>query len=1078
MNDVTQVEAIYLAAIERSDPVDQAAYLESACSGDAELRRRVDALLAAHPRVGRFLEPHADLTHICTPEAASAPGTGISGTLIAGRYKLLERIGEGGMGEVWAAEQTVPVKRKVAIKLIKVGMDSPAVLARFEAERQALAVMDHPNIARVFDGGLHEGRPFFVMELVKGVPITVFCDARKLTPRERLELFLPVCLAIQHAHMKGIIHRDIKPSNVLVALYDDRPVPKVIDFGVARAAGQTLTDKTLHTAFGAVIGTPEYMSPEQASFNNLDIDTRSDVYSLGVLLYELLTGTTPVDRNSLGQAALLEVLRIVREVEAPRPSQKLSTNATLASVAANRGMEPSALPRLMQGELDWILLKALEKDRGRRYETANGLASDIGRYLNGEAVSACPPTLGYRLKKAYRRNRVAVLVVCGFTGLVITAAVAGAILAIQARRAESLARASEQDARRQREKAEELFATASSLEEGYLEAALEAELRNNGSRLDADLLEYKFDTRAGLLRLARPLKEGIGPVKSNFPLPNAVHYLSFGDDSEFVKLREFQAAAVIAAGQEFVPLVPPLEAADRLQTSPDGRWLLGLTDPGGLMLWSIPSLKRAGLLREKDERIVRFGFSPDSGTIWTQDVESVLRFWNADGTFRARTPLRPERFIYPAGMTIEQTRDVARRGNNVLVADGMTVVMSQPPAAGNPGKFEVEWNGEQHPAGPADLYSNRTGQLIRRLDGPDGTLSDFHLAVNDRWLVYKESKGAGFELVIVSTDDGRELARLVHPDGAGDFFHRISPTGKWVIAIYRDDIRIWSSADWKIDEDVGQRLKSFLDVSSEYLDFVTDDVLDFVSDGAGVLHLGRSGLRTSWKAIGANPEVGIPLVSELGGTLIRCGRVLTEANTFRRLNPPTGRRYAAELARLAPDERFFENLDTVTEKELPYFLDGRHFPGFGHIGVRTYGEVGEDDPRHNDDTELRILPDPSRVTIPPEMLELWAQVVTGGELGSDGRFEAWDEPTWQARQKQLATMKPPDADFPFPGWAATEPNLWWRIRAHEQKESRERDRLVNEWRRRSGRILPQSEPDPWRTPGPVAEPAPMQRGIE
>src|SRR5581483_1111326 len=308
------------------------------------------------------------------------------------------------------------------VKLIKPGMDSKQVLARFEAERQALALMDHPNIAKVLDAGAApDGRPFFVMELVKGVPITKFCDERKLTPRQRLELFVPVCQAIQHAHQKGVIHRDIKPSNVLVALYDDRPVPKVIDFGVAKAAGQSLTERTLMTGFGAVVGTPEYMSPEQASLNNLDIDTRSDVYSLGVLLYELLTGTTPVDRKSLGKAALLEVLRIVREVEAPRLSAKLSAIDTLPSVAAARATEPAKLAKLMKGELDWVLLKALEKDRTRRYETATGLARDIQRYLADEVVEARPPSPGYRLKKFVRRHKGQVLA----ASLVLLALLAG-----------------------------------------------------------------------------------------------------------------------------------------------------------------------------------------------------------------------------------------------------------------------------------------------------------------------------------------------------------------------------------------------------------------------------------------------------------------------------------------------------------------------------------------------------------------------------------------------------------------------------------------------------------------------------
>ena len=320
------------------------------------------------------------------------------------------------------------------------------MLARFEAERQALAMMDHPNIAKVLDAGTTDGgRPFFVMELVKGTPITQYCDERKLTPRQRLELFVPVCQAIQHAHQKGIIHRDIKPSNVLVALYDDRPVPKVIDFGVAKAAGQSLTDKTLMTGFGAVVGTPEYMSPEQASLNNLDIDTRSDVYSLGVLLYELLTGTTPVDRKSLGKAALLEILRIVREVEAPRPSAKLSTIDTLPSVAANRGTEPAKLSKLMKGELDWVVLKALEKDRTRRYETANGLARDIQRYLADEVVEARPPSAGYRLRKFVRRHKGQVIA-ASLVLLALVGGIVGTTLGLfEARRQERNARQSQQE---------------------------------------------------------------------------------------------------------------------------------------------------------------------------------------------------------------------------------------------------------------------------------------------------------------------------------------------------------------------------------------------------------------------------------------------------------------------------------------------------------------------------------------------------------------------------------------------------------------------------------------------------------
>ena len=366
---------------------------------------------------------------------ADSPLAERPGTLI-GPYKLLEQIGEGGMGVVYMADQQTPVRRRVALKIIKAGMDTRQVIARFEAERQALALMDHSNIARVLDAGATDsGRPYFVMELVRGIPITEYCDQNNLPVHERLELFIQVCHAVQHAHQKGIIHRDLKPSNVLVTLNDGRAVPKVIDFGVAKATGQQLTDKTLFTAFAQMVGTPLYMSPEQAEMTSVDIDTRSDIYSLGVLLYELLTGTTPFDQQRMRSAAFDEIRRIIREEEPPKPSTRLSTlGESRTATAAHRQVDAHRLSQIVQGDLDWIVMKCLEKDRTRRYETATGLAEDIHRYLTDLPVKAGRPTRIYRLKKFIRRNKAGVLAGSAIAVALIMGLALATIGFIQARR--------------------------------------------------------------------------------------------------------------------------------------------------------------------------------------------------------------------------------------------------------------------------------------------------------------------------------------------------------------------------------------------------------------------------------------------------------------------------------------------------------------------------------------------------------------------------------------------------------------------------------------------------------------------
>jgi tetratricopeptide (TPR) repeat protein len=494
---------IFIAAVQLADCATRAAFVEQACGGDTALRGRVEALLQAHDQAGSFLSLPATQDDSGPARAGaalpsevagvgSAPGGETCGTVV-GRYKLLQQLGEGGMGTVFLAEQTEPIQRLVALKIIKAGLDSRHVLSRFEQERQALALMDHPHIAKVLDGGsTADGKPYFVMELVKGIPITKFCDQEHLSLHERLALFVPVCQAVQHAHQKGIIHRDLKPSNVLIGLYDGKPIPKVIDFGVAKATARKLTERTLFTEVGRIIGTLEYMAPEQAELNNLDIDTRADVYSLGVLLYELLTGSPPFTGKQLRSAAFDDMLRMIREVEPPKPSTKLSGSEELPNIAARRKLEPKKLARQVQGELDWIAMKCLEKDRSRRYETANGLALDVQRFLAGEPVLAGRPSKGYRLRRFLRRHRGPVLAAAALLLFLVVGVIGTTIGLFRAHEAETDARAQTLTAEQalKKEEAQRKKAEQATIEER--KANLVADERRQHAEAAASLLESVF----------------------------------------------------------------------------------------------------------------------------------------------------------------------------------------------------------------------------------------------------------------------------------------------------------------------------------------------------------------------------------------------------------------------------------------------------------------------------------------------------------------------------------------------------------------------------------------------------------
>jgi len=666
---------IFDAALACSNPTERTVYLDKACAGQPELRQRVEALLAAHDQATGFLENPNARTNPNPTVRLELPGDERIGDVI-GHYKIREKIGEGGCGVVYVADQEKPVRRRVALKVVKLGMDTKQVVARFEAERQALALMDHPNIAKVLDAGsTSTGRPFFVMELVRGIKITEYCDQNNLSTEDRLKLFMLVCQAVQHAHQKGIIHRDIKPSNVLVTLHDGVPVPKVIDFGIAKATSdQRLTDKTIYTAFEQFLGTPAYMSPEQAEMSGLDIDTRSDIYSLGVLLYELLTGKTPFDPKTLMQAGIDQMRRIIREQEPQRPSTRLSTltQADLTTLAKQRHAEAPKLIHLISGDLDWIVMKCLEKDRTRRYETANGLAVEINRHLSNEPVTARPPSVTYRLQKLVTRYKLAAAFLLAFTVCLVAGISASTLFALRAQRAER-----EQSRLRQEAEASEVKskteanrAEAASFEaRGTLSAwnfSQASRLIQEGNATDAlpylsSSLTANPSNTAAMMRLFDLLtyRSWMLPTLTKH-FDSRINSVQFAGDGESFLTASEDGTVQLWQSRDGLPIRSPLKHDGPVQSADflsEGKQILTFAGVE-LRLWTtatgqlaIPALKHPSMVKECQ-------FSPDARSILSVTESNTVHFWDAGTGLELGRPLRVEESIESVSFTKDDENQI------------------------------------------------------------------------------------------------------------------------------------------------------------------------------------------------------------------------------------------------------------------------------------------------------------------------------------------------------------------------------------------------------------------------------------
>jgi len=803
-------ESIFFAALEKPTAEEQAAYLDQACGQDTDLRRRVEKLLAAQPNVGKFLEePLTDLEDVAEPAASQeGPGT------VIGPYKLLQEIGEGGFGFVYMAEQLEPVRRLVALKIVKPGMDTREVIARFEAERQALAMMDHSNIARILDAGAPEsGRPYFVMELVKGVPITEFCDKNNFEPKKRLELFMTVCRAVHHAHQKGVIHRDIKPSNIMITLHDGDPIPKVIDFGVSKAISQRLTEKTLFTRYGQMIGTPQYMSPEQAEMSGLDVDTRTDVYSLGVLLYELLTGTTPLEGEKLRTAGYSEMVRMIQTEEPAKPSTRVSSLGDSQTVVCeHRSADAKRLRQMFRGDLDWIVMKALEKHRDRRYETANEFARDIARHLNDEPVHAGPPSAAYLLSKIVRRNKLAFFAATA----VLFALILGLAAAIwgfaNANYHRDIAEVATNDAIVQRDEARKARAAADEARQVAADRALKFERQNYRLHLaaadEAILNENPFRCHEELQSCLPELRDwGWWFVKrrlDNAPSPLVIlgrQQPIFTPDG-----KHLIAAGVAGSADEHNVLIWDLTARDivgkygagqrlsALSMSPNGRFLAGGGVDGTLILWDRETRRRFWTVKEHGRYFDCLSVL-ESGLVASANSDGTLKvFERSDGSVRFSLTLKdPELRGASKRRLPPEPRKVMFSPDGRWIAVG-----SKPPKDGRPLVNSK----------PAEIIDASTGKQVAQF-------ADGHFLPTfspDRRTIATARLDDGYSKIVLFSWDGNDLTEE-HSWQVGDDVKNpvydlcFNPDGAHLAVMRRRyDLKVWDVktneqiASWERDQ--------------------------------------------------------------------------------------------------------------------------------------------------------------------------------------------------------------------------------------------------------------------------------------